>query len=96
MIVSQTDAGWTISLSSPPTSHADGSRTVLHAAEARLRDLNVPADGSGPLLSLANGSLRTGDGWDLLSLPQRAALLDFVINRATLLLLILNTRFSRA
>lgn len=92
MIVSQTDAGWIVSVAAPPRAHADVWHAVLQALEARLRALDAPADGPGPLLALAEGRLRTGDGWDALSIPQRAELLDLVAGRANLLLPILRAR----
>lgn len=95
MIVSQTDAGWSISLADSSNAHADVWRAVLTAAEGRLRALDAPANGSGPLLALAGDALRAGDGWDALSLLDRARLLDFVIGRANLLLSILLARAAR-
>jgi hypothetical protein len=89
MIVSQTDTGWTLSVAAPPQAHADVWLAVLEAAEARLRALDAPADGPGPLLALQDRSLRAGDGWNILSLTDRARLLDFVVGRANLLLPIL-------
>jgi len=93
MIVSQTDAGWILSVAAPPQAHADVWLAVLEAAEARLRALDAPADGPGPLLALQGRSLRAGDGWNTLSVPDRARLLDFVVGRANLLLpILLKTR----
>jgi hypothetical protein len=89
MIVSQTDAGWTVSVAAPPGAYSEVWRAVLRAAEARLRALDAPADGPGPLLVLVDGALRAGTGWDLLDIPARARLVDFVVGRATLLLSIL-------
>jgi hypothetical protein len=86
MIVSQTDAGWTISIAAPPSAHADVWRAVLQAAEIRLRALDAPADGPGPILALVDGALRAGEGWNALDLPARAHLLDVVVQRAALLL----------
>jgi len=86
MIVSQTEAGLAFSISAPPSAHADIWRAVLQAAESRLRALDAPAEGPGPLLTLADGVLRPGEGWDALDLSARAHLLDVVIQRATLLL----------
>jgi hypothetical protein len=94
MIVSQTDAGWTFSIAAPPSAHADVWRAVLQAAEARLRALDAPADGPGPLLALVDGALRAGEGWNDLDLPARASLLDAVIVRANLLLSIFLKRRS--
>jgi len=96
MIVSQTDAGWSLSVAAPPQAHADVWHAVLQAAEARLRALDAPADGPGPLLALHEGALRAGDGWDALSVPDRARLLDFVVGRANLLLPILREIRARA
>lgn len=89
MIVAQTEAGWTLSIAAPPQAHADVWHAVLQAAEARLRSLDAPADGPGPLLTLQECRLRAGDGWDALSVPERARLLDFIVGRANLLLPIL-------
>jgi hypothetical protein len=86
MIVSQTETGWSLSVAAPPSAHADVWRAVLQAAEARLRTLDAPGEGPGPLLALVDGALRAGEGWDALDLPTRARLLDAVIERATLLL----------
>jgi hypothetical protein len=95
MIVSQTDAGWTVFIAAPPRAHADVWYAVLQAAEARLRALDAPADGPGPLLALDEGILRAGEGWNLLDIPSRARLIDFVVGRATLLLHILLEQRSK-